>query len=555
MPPHSAAEPSRQCKVAVIGAGAAGLVAARELRREGHDVVLLEQQGQLGGTWIYTDEVDGDLLGRDASRRRVHSSMYQGLTTNLPREIMGFADFPFSTAAMAGSSIDARRYPCSEEVLRYLQAFAQHYHLTELIRFNCQVQSVQHAPAAPAAPAAAAAAGPPDSSTAADIPWKRWEVQWQQLPAATSPASSSNPPSPAAAVAAAADGSMYTELFDAVLVCNGHYSEPKLPQLPGAEGWPGLLMHSHNYRSAERFKGQHVAVLGASFSGQDVARLVAQQAACVYLCAREWTTQQQLDAGRGGAAANIQRRGMITQLNAAGGAEFAVGQAVPQLDAVICCTGYNYSFPFLDLQALGLSTAQQHVAPLFQHMFVPGQGPGLAFIGLPWRVVPFPMFELQAKLCGRVLSGRASLPPAAEMAAWVQQHDKLLAAEGRPPSQSHYLDYKQLEYHAWLASIWCLEWCDGVFCQRLLRETSPPPGAGQFILAQHALAHPRLWRHFLDDKAKPVNPLPPRWPDLKDDRGRAVWLNSYEVTDDARGALRNLVEAGAIQPANMVVIE
>ncbi|WIA31500.1 hypothetical protein OEZ86_002393 [Tetradesmus obliquus] len=361
MPPHSAAEPSRQCKVAVIGAGAAGLVAARELRREGHDVVLLEQQGQLGGTWIYTDEVDGDLLGRDASRRRVHSSMYQGLTTNLPREIMGFADFPFSTAAMAGSSIDARRYPCSEEVLRYLQAFAQHYHLTELIRFNCQ--------------------------------------------------------------------------------------------LPGAEGWPGLLMHSHNYRSAERFKGQHVAVLGASFSGQDVARLVAQQAACVYLCAREWTTQQQLDAGRGGAAANIQRRGMITQLTAAGGAEFAVGQAVPQLDAVICCTGYNYSFPFLDLQALGLSTAQQHVAPLFQHMFVPGQAPGLAFIGLPWRVVPFPMFELQAKLCGRVLSGRASLPPAAEMAAWVQQHEKLLAAEGRPPSQSHYLDYKQLEYHAWLASM------------------------------------------------------------------------------------------------------
>ena len=39
------------------------------------------------------------------------------------------------------------------QVLRYLQAFAQHYHLTELIRFNCQVQSVQHAPAAQAAPA------------------------------------------------------------------------------------------------------------------------------------------------------------------------------------------------------------------------------------------------------------------------------------------------------------------------------------------------------------------------------------------------------------------
>jgi cation diffusion facilitator CzcD-associated flavoprotein CzcO len=42
---------------AVIGAGAAGLVAARELRKEGHDVVVFEQLDQLGGTWLYTDEV------------------------------------------------------------------------------------------------------------------------------------------------------------------------------------------------------------------------------------------------------------------------------------------------------------------------------------------------------------------------------------------------------------------------------------------------------------------------------------------------------------------
>jgi cation diffusion facilitator CzcD-associated flavoprotein CzcO len=42
---------------AVIGAGAAGLVTARELRKEGHDVVVFEQQEQLGGTWLYTDQV------------------------------------------------------------------------------------------------------------------------------------------------------------------------------------------------------------------------------------------------------------------------------------------------------------------------------------------------------------------------------------------------------------------------------------------------------------------------------------------------------------------
>lgn len=42
--------PSIKCRhVAVIGAGAAGLVAARELRREGHSVVVFERQNQVGG--------------------------------------------------------------------------------------------------------------------------------------------------------------------------------------------------------------------------------------------------------------------------------------------------------------------------------------------------------------------------------------------------------------------------------------------------------------------------------------------------------------------------
>jgi hypothetical protein len=69
------------------------------------------------------------------------------------------------------------------------------------------------------------------------------------------------------------------------------------------------------------------AQAGASFSaachalhpaGQDVAQLVAEQAAAVYLCAREWKTQQQLDARRPSLAPNVERRGMITQLTAAG---------------------------------------------------------------------------------------------------------------------------------------------------------------------------------------------------------------------------------------------
>ena len=49
---------------AVIGAGAAGLVAARELVLEGHHVTVFEKGSSTGGVWVYTDEVEApDLLG------------------------------------------------------------------------------------------------------------------------------------------------------------------------------------------------------------------------------------------------------------------------------------------------------------------------------------------------------------------------------------------------------------------------------------------------------------------------------------------------------------
>jgi cation diffusion facilitator CzcD-associated flavoprotein CzcO len=49
---------------AVIGGGAAGLVAGKVLREEGHQVRILEQGSNVGGVWVYTDHVDDDPLGR-----------------------------------------------------------------------------------------------------------------------------------------------------------------------------------------------------------------------------------------------------------------------------------------------------------------------------------------------------------------------------------------------------------------------------------------------------------------------------------------------------------
>src|SRR5689334_3364228 len=48
-----ARRPGARKQVVVLGAGMAGLVAAYELKRQGHDVVVLEAQNRVGGR-VYT---------------------------------------------------------------------------------------------------------------------------------------------------------------------------------------------------------------------------------------------------------------------------------------------------------------------------------------------------------------------------------------------------------------------------------------------------------------------------------------------------------------------
>lgn len=61
-------------KVAVIGAGTAGICAAKHALSHGCSVTVYEQAQKVGGTWVYTDNIGRDNYGLD-----VHSSMYKGL--------------------------------------------------------------------------------------------------------------------------------------------------------------------------------------------------------------------------------------------------------------------------------------------------------------------------------------------------------------------------------------------------------------------------------------------------------------------------------------------
>lgn len=57
------------------------------------------------------------------------------------------------------------------------------------------------------------------------------------------------------------------ESFDAVMVCNGHYFEPSMPNLKGQPIFQGQQLHSHNYRTPKIFLDKNVVIIGAGPSG------------------------------------------------------------------------------------------------------------------------------------------------------------------------------------------------------------------------------------------------------------------------------------------------
>ena len=82
-----------------------------------------------------------------------------------------------------------------------------------------------------------------------------------------------------------------------MVVCNGHYSEARRAELPGAESFPGTIVHSHSYRDNQAFKGLTVIVIGASASGEDVCReiaLTAEKVTCQALSCEVLSISQAL---------------------------------------------------------------------------------------------------------------------------------------------------------------------------------------------------------------------------------------------------------------------
>lgn len=109
-------------RAAVIGAGAAGLCAAKHLLGAGLDVTVFEMGSRIGGLWVY--ENDNGL-----------SPAYQSLHLNSENRVTAYADFPFPD----GTPL----YPDHAQVAAYLHAYAQHFGVLAHIRFRSPVASVR----------------------------------------------------------------------------------------------------------------------------------------------------------------------------------------------------------------------------------------------------------------------------------------------------------------------------------------------------------------------------------------------------------------------------
>ena len=98
-------------------------------------------------------------------------------------------------------------------------------------------------------------------------------------------------------------------------------------------------------------------------------------------------------------------------------AKFEDGSIERNIDAIILCTGYAYSFPFLAPIDPAVKDEGIRTLPLYQYIFHM-QCPTLALLETPEMIVPFPLAECQAAVVARVWSGRLDLPSLHKMQDW-----------------------------------------------------------------------------------------------------------------------------------------
>ena len=115
--------PNKINRVAIIGAGPAGLTAVKCLREVGLEAIAFEKDNHIGGLWHYDEsKADGGTIA------------YRSLKTNTSKKMTGFSDYPFPD--------EFPTYPHRSQVLAYFNSYADHFGLRPFIRLNTLVKHI-----------------------------------------------------------------------------------------------------------------------------------------------------------------------------------------------------------------------------------------------------------------------------------------------------------------------------------------------------------------------------------------------------------------------------
>jgi cation diffusion facilitator CzcD-associated flavoprotein CzcO len=150
------------------------------------------------------------------------SRTYPGLHANNSRESYAFSDHPFPSTA--------DDFPSAPQIRAYLESYAERYGIASRIRFGTEVVGVARAEDG-----------------------VRWEVTVR------------------------ACGRSEGLEFDFVVVCNGIFSEPNIPQVSGIEQFAGRILHSSQVTDPDLVTGRRVIVVGAGKSALDCAAWAARE--------------------------------------------------------------------------------------------------------------------------------------------------------------------------------------------------------------------------------------------------------------------------------------
>lgn len=221
--------------VAIIGAGIAGISTLKIFKEYGFDCTTFEKDVEVGGVW--------------ASSRR-----YSGLETQNPKREYSFSDYEMPK--------DYPKWPSGEQVQKYLDAYMEFFDLKKDILFNTEVISTQY-----------------------DKKKKRWQVTYKKR-------TETETDSDGGGAAQNEDWQQQMKTFDLLIVCNGIFSEPKIPDFKGDGAFTAAdgngndgngnagrhICHTSQYTNLDDAKDKDIVVVGYGKSACNFA-VAAQKVA------------------------------------------------------------------------------------------------------------------------------------------------------------------------------------------------------------------------------------------------------------------------------------